>query len=354
MQKRRRRRKHHLQQSNDLLQEKLEYTGTNTTETSITQFCFDHESCVQQTIDANTFVRSNTDKTTWIQVKGLSNAEKVGKLCEQFEIPRLIIQDILTTQHIAKIDYLNDFIFVVSNVFSYSAYDTLENEHICLILGKNFVLSFQESNANHFAAIENALKTQQGRISQQHADYLFNFLFSTLIDCYLEVLEIQQNLLLDMEDSLMEFQSIQDTTNISIHNYRHDYLLLKKSLFPLKEQFSQLLLWDDSLIAKENHIYFRDTNDHLQQAYMIIEGNRETIASILDLYLANNDLRMNHIMKQLTVVASIFIPLTFLVGLWGMNFRFMPELEWKYGYLFSWIIIIASGICSYVYFRKKK
>ncbi len=348
-------RKHRIiPRSNDLLQEKLEYIGSNTTTTTVIQFCFNGESCEQQTIVAADFVRTKTTKTTWLQIKGLSDVESIGKICKQFEIPYLTIQDILNTQHIAKIEYADNFIFIVSDLFSYSEQNVLKNEHICLILGENFVLSFQENSVSHFAAIENALKAKQGRILQKRADYLCNILISTLIDRYLEVLDIQQNFLLDMEDSLMEFQTLKAETNTTIHNYRRDYLILKKNLFPLKEQFSQLLLWDYKLIAKENHIYFRDTNDHLQQASMITESNRETIASILDLYLANNDLRMNHIMKQLTVVASIFIPLTFLVGVWGMNFTFMPELEWKYGYLFAWIIMIVAGVGCYIYFKRKK
>jgi len=223
-----------------------------------------------------------------------------------------------------------------------------------LILGKNFVISFQESDEKHFDQLENALENRQGQIRRQPADYLFNLLLGTVMDKYLEVLEIQQNLLLDMEDSLLEFKSDRTKNGFSLHEYRRDYSLLKKNILPIKEQFGQLLLGDFAPISKQNYIYFRDTNDRLQQAYMMVDGNRETIASILNLYLSNNDLRMNHIMKQLTVVSTIFIPLTFLVGVWGMNFRFMPELEWKYGYLVSWVVMIAAGVGSYIYFRRKK
>lgn len=350
------RRKHHrtAPRKNNLLQEKLEYIGTNITETTVTHICFNSDTYEQHTVAAADFVRNNSEENLWLQIKGLSDTEQIEKICKQFEIPHLVMQDILNTQHIAKIEYAHNFIFVVSDVFSYSERHELKNEQMCLVLGENFVLSFQESDANYFTAIENALKTKQAGVSQHKTDYLFNIIISTLIDRYLEVLEIQQNMLLDMEAALMEFQSMQPETNTTIHNYRQDYLILKKSLFPLKEQFGQLFLWDYALIRKENHIYFRDTNDHLQQAYMMIEGSRETIASIFDLYMANNDLRMNHIMKQLTIVASIFIPLTFLAGLWGMNFRSMPELEWEYGYLFAWIVMIVAGVGCYVFFKRKK
>ncbi len=343
-----------MHRSNDLLQEELIYRGSNDIGTSIEKISFDNDLFDRQIINFDNLDTVKDTKTSWIQVKGLSNTKLVGMLCEQFNIPKLIVQDILNTLHIAKIEVINDFIFVVTDLFSYSEENSLENEHTCIILGKNFVISFQETDKNHFDLAENALANKQGQIRRQSADYLFNLLVSTVIDRYLEVLEIQQNLLLDMEDSLMEFKSDRSATGISLQNYRRDYSLLKKSIWPIKEQFGKLLMWDYTLINKQNHIYFHDTNDHLQQAYMMVEGNRETIASILDLYLANNDLRMNHIMKQLTVVSTIFIPLTFLVGVWGMNFRFMPELDWKYGYLFAWILMLIAGIASYIYFRKKK
>lgn len=340
--------------NNNLLQEKLVYIGSNVIETTVIQTRFNAESYEQKTFAASDFAYSESNNVTWVQIKGLANTEHIGRICKQFGVPRLIIQDILNTQHIAKIEHTNDFVFIVSDLFAYDEQNELKNEQICLLLGKNFVLSFQESNANYFSAIENALKTKQGKIVQKKADYLFNILMSTLVDRYLEVIETQQNLLLDMEDSLIEYQAERAGINIQIHNYRHHYLQLKKALFPIKDQFVQLLLWDYEYIQTENHIYFRDTNDHLQQAYVMIEENRETIASILDLYMANNDLRMNHIMKQLTIVASIFIPLTFLVGVWGMNFKNMPELEWRYGYLFAWILMFVASLAFYVYFKRKK
>ncbi len=344
----------HTVHHNNLLLEELVYKGSNDISTLIEKITFDNDLFERQNINFDNLDIAKDTKTTWIQVKGLSNTKLIGKLCEQFYIPKLIVQDILNIHHIAKIEVVSELVFVVTDLFSYSTDNSLMNEHICIILGKNFVISFQESDNNHFDLVEKALETKQGQIRRQHADYLFNLLISIIIDQYLEVLEVQQNLLLDLEDSLMEFKSYRSEAGKSLQNHRRDYSLLKKSIWPIKEQFGQLLLWNYTLINKQNHIYFHDTNDHLQQAYMMVEGNRETIASILDLYLANNDLRMNHIMKQLTVVSTIFIPLTFLVGVWGMNFRFMPELDWKYGYLFSWIIMIIAGAASYIYFRKKK
>ena len=131
-------------------------------------------------------------------------------------------------------------------------------------------------------------------------------------------------------------------------------MLMKKAILPLKEQYIKLLRAENLLIHKVNRAFFNDVNDHLQFVLQTIEICRETLSSLVDLYISNNDLRMNDIMKRLTIVSTIFIPLTFLVGVWGMNYKWMPELEWQYGYLFAWIVMAIIGIIVYLYFRKKK
>ena len=131
-------------------------------------------------------------------------------------------------------------------------------------------------------------------------------------------------------------------------------MLMKKSVLPLKEQYVKLLRGENLLMHKVNRAFFNDVNDHLQFVLQTIEICRETLSSLVDLYISNNDLRMNDIMKRLTVVSTIFIPLTFLVGVWGMNFKLMPELDWQYGYFFAWSLMVVIGIIVYAYFRMKK
>ncbi len=340
--------------SNNLLLEHLIFQGSNAEQTSIENIRFDHEHLSRQTITADNLNEIKSNRVNWIQVKGLSDTALIGELCEKFNLPTLSIQDILNTRHIGKIEEVNGLVLAVIDMFSYNDENELRREHFSFVLGKNIVISFQESKTNYFDIIERALEQQLGQVRHQQSDYLFNLLLSSVVDRYLETLEILQNSLLDMEDLLMEFKTDRSNIGQEIQRHRHDYLRLKRGIWPIKEQFNQLILWEYPIINKQNQIYFRDTNDHLQQAYMMVEGNRETIASLLDLYLANNDLRMNHIMKQLTVVSTIFIPLTFLVGVWGMNFKFMPELDWRYGYLFAWIAMLIAGVVSYIYFRRKK
>ena len=139
-----------------------------------------------------------------------------------------------------------------------------------------------------------------------------------------------------------------------IQVYRRNYRLIKKSIFPLKEQINKLFHTENQLLHKSNRPFFSDVNDHLQFILQTLEGCRDLLSALVDLYLANNDQRMNSIMKQLTIVSTIFIPLTFLAGIWGMNFHWMPELGWKYGYFFAWGLMIVVGVIVYFYFKHKR
>ena len=157
----------------------------------------------------------------------------------------------------------------------------------------------------------------------------------------------------DLEEELLTITDENDI-GIQIQSLRRQYMLMKKSILPLKEQYVKLLRAENLLIHKVNRAFFNDVNDHLLNVAQNIDICRETLSSLMDLYISNNDLRMNDIMKRLTVVSTIFIPLTFLVGVWGMNFRNMPELEWEHGYILAWGVMIVIGFVTYLFFRTKK
>ncbi|MDO4179801.1 MAG: CorA family divalent cation transporter, partial [Bacteroidales bacterium] len=171
--------------------------------------------------------------------------------------------------------------------------------------------------------------------------------FSSIISDFEDGLE-------DLEANLLSSDS-KDVPGIgSIQQYRRNFRLLRKCIMPFKEEISKLLHADNVLLHKANRPFFNDVNDHLQFVLQTLEGCRDMISALADLYLSNNDQRMNSIMKQLTVVSTIFIPLTFLAGIWGMNFRWMPELDWKYGYLFAWVLMLLLVVAIYFYFKRKK
>ena len=157
----------------------------------------------------------------------------------------------------------------------------------------------------------------------------------------------------DLEERLLSSTDVNPSIE-EIQQYRRNFRLIKRSILPLKEQFSKLFHTENNLIHKASRPFYNDVNDHLQFVLQTLEGCRDMISALLDLYLTNNDRQMNNIMKQLTIVSTIFIPLTFLAGIWGMNFKFMPELDWKFGYLFAWLLMLLLGTGLYFYFRRKK
>lgn len=345
----------YVSKSNNLLYDNLVYNGVSDTRTDIQLTCYDKASVIVKHFDKSQDLISSIDmnKVNWIHVNGLKNVELIGELCGYFGLQVPAIQDILNVSHIAKIEEINNLLLVILDAYEYDENQTLDHEHLSIILGDHIVISFEEVVRNRFEPVSKALESNVGLVRSQKSDYLFNLLMSIVVDSYLEVLEVQQNNLMDLEDLLIEFNMTPKETGQKIQHFRKDYSKLKKSISPLRERFGHLILMEYNLISKNSLIYFRDTNDHLQQVSLMMDANRETIASLVDLYLANNDLRMNQIMKQLTVVSTIFIPLTFLVGIWGMNFKSMPELGWEYGYLFAWLIMIFLGLVFYFWLKRK-
>lgn len=341
--------------SNNLLYENLVYNGKSDVQTSIQLVCYDKEAIKTSHFEnaKDLLLNLENTKVNWIHITGLKNVEIIEDICLAFGLQVPIIQDILNATHIAKIEETNGVLLAILDAYAYDDAMSLNREHLSFVLGNHFVISFEENHTNRFEAVSKALESNIGQVRSQKADYLFNLLINIIVDSYLEVLEIYQNSLLEMEDLLMEFSADHKESGQKIQHFRKDYSKLKKGISPLREQFGHLILMESGLIGKSSRIYYRDTYDHLRQVSLIMDANRETIASLMDLYLANNDLRMNLIMKQLTVISTVFIPLTFLVGVWGMNFRFMPELEWANGYLYSWIIMIAVGLLLYFWFRMK-
>ena len=283
----------------------------------------------------------------------MSDVTKIEQLHTHCGISILWLQDILNTRHIAKIEDQHDALLTITDIYTQTAGNTLDKEHVSVLLQSGCVFSFLESYTPLFAPIVDAILNNKGKVRRQSADYLYNLLLSHIFDGYLSILDRQRDRILDMENTLMEFDNTRPSDiGRDIQRVRKDYMLLRKNLLPLREQFATLS--ESPLIKAANKIYYKDTLDHLLQVLQLIDNAEESITALVDLYLANNDLRMNHIMSRLTVLSAVFIPLTFLVGVWGMNFRHMPELEWTYGYLFAWVVmIVVAGAVVWWLWRKK-
>jgi magnesium transporter len=221
------------------------------------------------------------------------------------------------------------------------------------VQGADFVLTFQERDNDFFDDVMRAIRNNVLKIRTRQSDYLFSVLLNGLITGYMSVAAAISDGLEELESALLADTGDRDI-GVQMQELRRDYMQLKRTVLPLKEQYSRLFRSDSSLLHRVNRPFFNDVNDHLLNVAQNIDICRETLSSLMDLYISNNDLRMNDIMKRLTVVSTIFIPLTFLVGVWGMNFRNMPELEWEHGYILAWGVMIVIGFVTYLFFRTKK
>jgi magnesium transporter len=342
-----------IKRKNNLLYESLAYNGSFDNPTLIRFTVFDQDSLHSSIVKNPAKIELIPGKVNWIHVSGLKDVESVGSLCSVFNLQMTVVQDILNSRHIAKIEETDSGIFAVLDAYSYDENVTLSREHQCFMLGEDYLLSFEEGSDRSFEQILKSLQENRSQLRKMKSDYLFNLLISIIVDSYFEVIEHMQDYLMDMEDLLMEFNADHKDSGKQIQLFRRDYSRLKKAILPFRESFNRLIMLNSYYLSSEVKPYFKDTYDHIQQITLMLESNRESLASLIDLYLANNDVRMNHIMKQLTVIATIFIPLTFLAGVWGMNFNFMPELGWQYGYIFAWLIMIIVGIGLYIWFRRK-
>lgn len=349
---------------NNLLSERLVYNGESQTPTHL-HLCTYNALVMQEVSGVNfqTVANSlNCEQINWLQVHGLQNTEVIREICSHFEIDFLILQDILNAEHPTKIEEHDKYTVLIMKLFRFNnkeekspedELDELEQQQVCIIQGSNFVLTFLENETDFFDDVTSALHNDVLKIRGRQSDYLLSVLLNSIMGNYIATVSTIDDSLEDLEEELLTISDGNDI-GIQIQALRRQYMLMKKAILPLKEQYVKLLRAENSLMHKVNRAFFNDVNDHLQFVLQTIEICRETLSSLVDLYISNNDLRMNDIMKRLTIVSTIFIPLTFLVGVWGMNFKIMPELDWRYGYVYAWILMLLVGGAVYWFFRKKK
>lgn len=345
---------------NNLLSEKLIYTGASQTPTHLHLCTYTTEEVEETTsADFSTIAQAlKSDGINWLQVHGMRNTETIREVCIHFEIDFLILQDILNAKHPTKIEEHDNQIVLIAKVFQLKKEQEdelgeLEQQQVCIILGDNFVLTFMEDETGFFDDVIVALHNNVLKIRGRQTDYLLSVLLNSVIGNHMTVVSNIDDSLEGLEEELLTISEGKDI-GMQIQTLRRQYMVMKKSVLPLKEQYIKLLRTESPLIQKSSRAFFNDVNDHLQFVIQTIETCRETLSSLVDLYISNNDLRMNDIMKRLTVVSTIFIPLTFLVGVWGMNFENMPELKLKFGYYFAWGLMLVMGLVIYLYFRMKK
>ncbi len=296
---------------------------------------------------------------TWINVDGLHEIPVIQELGKCFGWHPLIVEDILNTHQRTKMDIFDDYLFISLKMLTYNGSDNkLGAEQLSLIVGENYVITFQEKQGDIFDPLRNRLKNSKGKVRKVGADYLAYALLDSVVDNYFTVLESIGEVIEDMEEELMTNPS-PDTLQ-KIHDLKKEMIYLRKSIWPLREIISTLEREETPLIKESTSIYIRDLYDHTIAAIDTVETFRDMISGMLDVYLSSISNRMNEIMKVLTIFAAIFIPLTLIAGIYGMNFNpeksilNMPELNWYFGYPFALGLMAIVGVGMLFYFKRKK
>jgi magnesium transporter len=295
------------------------------------------------------FVSSPT--VTWLNIDGLA-AEVLERTGDIFGIHPLILEDIQSTNQRPKIEDLENYTFIVLRMIDYSDdRGGIIGEQVSLVLGENFVLSFQERPGDVFDGIRERIRSGKGRIRGMGPDYLAYALMDAVVDHHFVVLEKLAGRVEDIEEELIDDPTPQ--TLMVISKSKRELIELRKSVWPLREVIGSMERAESPLIGKETSLFLRDLYDNTIQVMDTIESLRDTVSGMLDIYLSVVSNRMNEIMKVLTIIATIFIPLTFIAGIYGMNFVFMPELEVKYAYFAVLGVMLAVGLSMAYYFRRK-
>lgn len=297
-----------------------------------------------------------TPEVTWIHAQGYAGPDTLRKLGEAFRLHPLALEDVLNTGQRPKVDTYGEQLFAILS-FPVLHGKRIVSEQLSLFLGKDYLVSFFSGDTDPFVAIRERLRSHRGPGRDRNTDYLFYALIDLVIDEGFPVLESLGEWIEDLEERLMD-RPDKETLN-EIHKLRRELLYLRRMLWPQREILNSLLRDEYPVIAKDTKIYLRDCYDHTIQIMDLMESYRDMAASMTDIYLSSVSNRLNDVMRVLALITTLFIPPTFIVGVYGMNFSnpvspwAMPELSWYYGYPMAWGIIIVTVIGMVIYFKRK-
>ncbi len=291
---------------------------------------------------------------TWLNIDGLGDAALLDSLGQAFGLHPLVVEDILQTEQRPKIEAYDDYLYIVLRMLDYDEKaGTVSSEQVSIVLGKDFLLSFQESAGDVFDPVRARIRGGKGRIRRNGPDFLAYALIDTIVDHYFAILERLGERIETMEAELIANPT--PRTLRQLYRLKRDMISLRKSVWPLREVVSALERSESApLISKNTRIYLRDVYDHTIQAIDTIETHRDMLSGMVDIYLSSISNKLNEVMKLLTVIGTIFLPLTFITGIYGMNFHFMPELEHPYGYFGALAFMLAVAALMLAYFRMKR
>lgn len=299
------------------------------------------------------FPYKDKPSVTWINIDGIHQKEILEKISGHFGFHPLVMEDIMNTDQRPKMEDYTDYLYIVMKMLYYNGeVKKVSTEQISLIVTPHIVISFQEGlEGDIFGPLRERLRNDKGRVRKMGADYLAYSMLDAIVDSYFTILEKLGEQIEFLEDELIS-NPVTETLH-EIHYLKREMIFLRKAVWPLREVVGLMMRGESPLIHDSMKIYLRDVYDHTIQVIDTIETLRDMVAGMLDIYLSSVSNRLNAVMKVLTIIATIFIPLTFIVGVYGMNFKYMPELEWHFGYPMVWLVMLAIGVTMLIFFKKR-
>jgi len=328
--------------------QKSDYTKLSLVDYSATEFV---EKELDRFSDYAPF--SESDTVSWINLDGLHNTDLIQEIGDYFKLHPLLLEDVLNTNHRPKMEEFDNCIFITLKMLGLSEKNhKIVSEQISIVIGDNWLISFQEQEGDIFDPLRLRLGEDKGKIRGLKADYLLYRLLDMVVDNYFFVTEHCSEVIEDLEEKVLQASTTNELQQIQ--SQKRELMRLRKSINPLREAVLSLKKDANDFIGESTLRYLNDVYEHIIQVNDALETQREMVASVMDLYHSEVSNKMNQIMKVLTIIATIFIPLTFVAGIYGMNFDFMPELHWDYGYLYVWIVMVVIIIAMIAYFKKKR
>lgn len=331
----------------------LVYTGSKQALNPQISICrYDQESYDDEGLVLEEAFRVDNKKVTWVDVRGLNDVDLIDRIGRGFKIHTLVLEDVLDVRHRPKFEDYDDGFFVILRNFSFDA-GSLQvlPEQVSIYVGDHFIISFQEAATDLFGDIRERIRTSRGKVRQFGVDYLCYALMDRMMDDYYHLFDLVGEAMEELELEIIT--DVGKESKEKIHRLKGSLRQVRRSLGPIRESIHIFAKADSDLIRDTTLLYLRDLYDHAVYAIDMLESYRDTLNGLQELFLSELSFKMNKVMQVLTIVATIFIPLTFIAGVYGMNFDHMPELHWRYGYIMVWGVMIMCVGAMFYFFRKK-
>jgi len=331
------------------------YTGDKkTTEVKIQVIDYDEATIEEHEVktpeECEKFLKSNT--VSWINVTGIHNTELIERVGKVFNLHPLVLEDIANTNQRPKIEDYGDYLFIVCKMIFYDKNDELKVVQMSMVISDNFLITFEETEGDVFDILRSRIRNGKGKVRKLKSDYLAYYLLDSIVDNYFISLEKIGEEIEDIEEDVIKHP--RQAIIGEIQKLRRDLIYIRKSVWPMRDVAIGLERDESKIINKGTKVYLRDLYDHTIQIIDVIETYRDVLSGLIDMHLSSMSNKMNEIMKLLTIISTIFIPMTFLASIYGMNWPHIPEFDLTYGYYYVWIaFILISGSMLY-YFRRKK